>query len=131
MASFGSRRDNSPALFYHRFASGMSSPEVMMQGPLLKLGNVNRSFKLRYFVLYRNRTLAYWPSQTEEIYGKDPMGVLEMSEVRAVKIVNKPPKQKKSKKGNDEGDAEDDIGDDIVIELNITNIHINRRNIYL
>ena len=119
MASYN--RQSSAALYYNRFASGMSSPEVMMQGPLLKLGNVNRSFKLRYFVLYKNRKLAYWPSQTEEIYGKDPIGVLVMHEVRSVKIVNKPPKQKKSKKSqNDEGDAEDEIGDDIVIDFEKT-----------
>ena len=116
MASYN--RQNSVGLFYHRFASGMSSPEVMMQGPLLKLGSF--SFKLRYFVLYKNRKLAYWPSQTEEIYGKDPIGVLEMHEVRSVKIVNKPPRQKKNNKKSDEGDAEDEIGDDILIDFEKT-----------
>ena len=44
------------------------------------------------------------------------MGMMEMSDIRSVVIVNKPPKSKK-KKQSEEGDAEDDIGDDIVIEL--------------
>eukprot|EP01084_Bolivina_argentea_P149731 261537_1 len=122
MASFSTRhsKQNSAALFYNRFASGMNSPQVLMQGQLLKLG-INRSFKSRYFVLYKNRKLAYWPSQTEEIYGKNPLGILEMQDIRAVKIVNKPPKQKKLKKGAEgDGDEEDQIGDDIIIDFEKT-----------
>jgi len=98
-------------------ASTPSTARKVHQGMLFKKGQINKSWKLRFFVLYDSRRLAYFEKETST----EPTKIIELSEVQAINVIPrtsiKPKFKPKSKgkvdvklksKDNDDDDDDDE-----------------------
>mmetsp|Transcript_54556 Transcript_54556/g.90456 ORF Transcript_54556/g.90456 Transcript_54556/m.90456 type:complete len:664 (+) Transcript_54556:1-1992(+) len=96
-------------------ASTPSTARKVHQGMLFKKGQINKSWKLRFFVLYDSRRLAYFEKETST----EPTKIIELSEVQAINVIPrtsiKPKFKPKSKgkvdvklKSKDNDDDDDD-----------------------
>ena len=65
----------------------VTSDKSILKGLLFKKGQINKSWKERYFVLYSNRKLEYYEKEQDYISKKNPIKTVDLSELISVSSI--------------------------------------------
>ena len=90
-----------------------SHSRKIYEGTIFKKGQINKSWKSRWFVLYNSRRLAYFENQTSN----EPIKQIDLSDVHSINIIptndakNSSKRHKVKINNNNNGFSDDDYDD--------------------